>query len=108
GYGESGGGLAAPVFVDFMRMALEGRPPTEFRPPEGMRLLAVDRRTGRLAQPGASGTTMEAFKPGTAPCSDDCPVIDDQGLADIAGSDTDTRVVPAALRERLLANPGLY
>ncbi len=108
GYGESGGGLAAPVFVDFMRVAVEGRPPAEFRLPEGMRLLAVDRRTGRLAQPGASGTTMEAFKPGTAPCSDDCPVIDDDGLADIAGSAADTKPVPTALREKLLANPGLY
>lgn len=108
GYGESGGGLAAPVFVDFMRVALEGRPRNEFQPPEGMRLLAVDRRTGRRAPPGSPGTTMEAFKPGTAPCPDDCPVIDGDGQADVAGSTTDTIAVPAALREKLLASPGLY
>ncbi len=33
GKGNTGGGLAAPVFLDFMKSALNGKPPVDFRVP---------------------------------------------------------------------------
>lgn len=67
GRGSTGGGLAAPVFKDFMAKALEGKDPVDFRVPEGMKLIAIDRKSGMRANEGAPGSIMEAFKPGTGP-----------------------------------------
>ncbi|EXL09990.1 penicillin-binding protein 1A [Aquamicrobium defluvii] len=67
GRGTTGGGLAAPVFKDFMRVALDGTPNVDFKVPEGMNLVSIDRKTGMQATPGQPGTIVEAFKPGTGP-----------------------------------------
>ena len=67
GKGTTGGGLAAPVFKDFMRVALDGTPKVDFVVPEGMTLISIDRKTGMQAAQGAPGTILEAFKPGTGP-----------------------------------------
>jgi penicillin-binding protein 1A len=69
GKGNTGGGLAAPVFLDFMKVALEGKKPADFRVPRGLTLIPIDRKTGLQAQAGQPGVIMEAFKPGTAPPS---------------------------------------
>jgi penicillin-binding protein 1A len=67
GNGSTGGGLAAPVFKEFMADVLKDKQPVDFRVPEGMRMIAVDRQTGMQAYPGQDGAIMEAFKPGTGP-----------------------------------------
>jgi len=55
----------APIFRDFMRMALKDTPDTPFRIPPGIKLISVDVKTGMRAT--GPGTIMEAFKPGTGP-----------------------------------------
>ncbi|GGD25454.1 penicillin-binding protein 1A [Aureimonas glaciei] len=72
GHGETGGGLAAPIFLEFMTKAIAGKPPVNFRVPEGMTMVSIDRKTG-MASSGA-GSIMEAFKPGTGP-SDSYQII---------------------------------
>ena len=72
GRGSTGGGLAAPIFTEFMQAALEGKQPVDFRVPRGIRLIPINRKTGLLANAGAAaeeggGVIMEAFKPGTSP-----------------------------------------
>jgi penicillin-binding protein 1A len=62
----SGGSLAAPIFRDFMKVALSDKPAVPFRVPAGIKLIRVDPRTGMRASPGSS-VILEAFKPGTAP-----------------------------------------
>ncbi|HSX75773.1 MAG TPA: penicillin-binding protein 1A [Shinella sp.] len=69
GRGGTGGSLAAPIFNDFMQVALEGTRPTKFIVPEGMQFIAVNRKTGMEAFEGEPDTIMEAFKPGTGPAS---------------------------------------
>lgn len=105
GYGETGGGLAAPIFIDFMKVALEGKPVADFHPPAGMIFQAVDRKTGRTAEQGAPGTIVEAFKPGTGPCDGSCTIIDDREIAELPGDDADANLSPE-LREKLLNNTG--
>ena len=68
------GVYAAPIFRDFMMGALKDKPDTPFRVPAGIKLIAIDPKTG-LRSNGA-GTILEAFKPGTAP-PDTFPVMDD-------------------------------
>ncbi|MDF1634864.1 penicillin-binding protein 1A [Mycoplana sp. MJR14] len=67
GRGATGGSLSAPLFNDFMQAATEGTQPTKFLVPEGMQMIAVDRKTGMAAVEGDPDTIMEAFKPGTGP-----------------------------------------
>ena len=67
GKGNTGGGLAAPIFTAFMKEALADEPVTDFRVPFGIRLYPINGKTGLLASAGRPGTIMEAFKPGTEP-----------------------------------------
>jgi penicillin-binding protein 1A len=62
----SGGSLAAPIFREFMKVALADKPAVPFRVPAGIKLIRVDPRTGMRAVPGGA-QILEAFKPGTAP-----------------------------------------
>ena len=55
----------APIFRDFMKMALKDMPDTPFRVPAGIKLISVNVHTGMRAT--GPGTILEAFKPGTAP-----------------------------------------
>ncbi|MCB1497887.1 MAG: penicillin-binding protein 1A [Bauldia sp.] len=67
GRANTGGHLAAPIFTEFMQQALVDADPVPFRIPDGMTLIPINRSTGRVAQEGAPGTVLEAFKPGTGP-----------------------------------------
>jgi penicillin-binding protein 1A len=67
GRGGTGGALSAPIFNEFMQDALKGEKPEKFIVPEGMKLIAVNRKTGMQAAEGDPDTIMEAFKPGTGP-----------------------------------------
>ncbi len=69
GRSATGGGLAAPIFADFMSAALEGQPRTEFQVPRGISLIPIDRRTGLQVAGGTDGSILEAFRPGTSPPS---------------------------------------
>jgi penicillin-binding protein 1A len=70
GSGNTGGVIAAPIFTDFMKVALADRPPVPFRVPPGLTLVPIDRRTGLRASTedgDTSSVILEGFKPGTAP-----------------------------------------
>ncbi|MGB6175323.1 MAG: penicillin-binding protein 1A [Methylocella sp.] len=57
----------APIFRDFMKMALAGKPDTPFRAPPGIKLIWVNAKTGIRTSASSQGALQEAFKPGTAP-----------------------------------------
>ncbi len=102
GHGSTGGVMAAPVFRDFMAQALAGQPPQEFKVPDGMVLIPIDRKTGMRAF-GGEGSIIEAFKPGTGP-SDVYSVIGGDGVAMSAP----TTVNPEADRAAVTGTGGLY
>src|SRR5690606_1248991 len=56
GRGEYGGRAALPIWIDYMRVALEGREPVPLVPPSGMVEVAVG-PGGRLLPAGSTGTT---------------------------------------------------
>ena len=51
GYREYGGKAALPIWIDYMRVALEGRPVMPLEPPAGMVLVHVD-ESGRISAEG--------------------------------------------------------
>ncbi len=67
GKGETGGGVASPIFRDFMKMATRGKKAIPFRIPPGIRLVRINRKTGVRASRGDPNAILEAFKPGTSP-----------------------------------------
>jgi penicillin-binding protein 1A len=104
GRGSTGGALAAPVFNEFMQGALEGTRPADFRVPQGMKLIAINRKTGMQAFEGEGDVIMEAFKPGTGP-SDVYSVI---GLEEFATGDAITTISPQANQAVVNGAGGLY
>jgi penicillin-binding protein 1A len=69
GRDATGGGVAAPVFRDFMKLALADKPAVPFRIPPGIQLIRINRKTGFRAAAGDPNAILEAFKPGTQPPS---------------------------------------
>lgn len=67
GSAATAGQYAAPVFRDFMQMALKDKPATPFRVPAGIKLIRVNASTGTRAGGEGGGTILEAFKPGQSP-----------------------------------------
>jgi penicillin-binding protein 1A len=103
GKGSTGGGLAAPVFKEFMAEVLKDKKPVEFRVPDGMKMIAIDRKTGMRAEEGAAGTIVEAFKPGTGP-ADSYWVI---GMDEMAEGSREA-ISPSANRAISSGGGGLY
>lgn len=102
GRSSTGGGLAAPIFTDFMEMALDETAPIPFRVPPGMTFIPINRQTGLTAQPGDPGTILEAFKPGTGP-PDTYSII---GYTDASGRPL--TVAPESDRAIISGTGGLY
>lgn len=67
GKGNTGGAVAAPIFGNFMKVALAGTPPAPFRIPQGTKLVRVNLQTGLRAAPGDPNAILEAFKPEEEP-----------------------------------------
>ncbi len=67
GKGNTGGHIAAPIFGNFLKMAIADKPPAPFRVPPGVKLVRVSLKTGLRTQPGDTDGIMEAFKPGEEP-----------------------------------------
>lgn len=72
GYAQ-GGTLAAPVFQEFAEKAMKGMPKTPFVAPRGIRMVKVDRRTGKRVFGGwptdepRAAVIWDVFKPETEP-----------------------------------------
>jgi penicillin-binding protein 1A len=67
GKGETGGRAALPIWLDFMRPALAGRPARDFVAPGGVVFARIDAKTGGLASASSESTLFQAFLEGTEP-----------------------------------------
>jgi penicillin-binding protein 1A len=67
GWGESGSTTAVPGWVDFMKVALEKRPKSDFPRPPGILVVSIDPLTGLLARADQEDAIEEEFLDGTAP-----------------------------------------
>ena len=59
---DTGGGVAAPIFRDFMKAALADKTDVPFRVPDSVKLVRVNATTGQPAQAGDTNVIMEAFR----------------------------------------------
>ena len=64
---ETGGRAALPMWIDFMRVALEGRPERFLEQPDGLVSVRIDPHTGKLAEAGDPDAIFEYFHAERAP-----------------------------------------
>lgn len=62
GRGEFGAKAALPIWINYMRVALDGRAETPFVPPPGISTARIDPATGYLASSDDSNSILEIFK----------------------------------------------
>lgn len=91
GWGEAGATTALPAWLSFMKVASEGKPPTEFPKPGSIVTASVDPATGLLPYPGQSDAVEEEFLEGTVPTEVAKPDAGPEGGAPDAGPDDETR-----------------
>jgi penicillin-binding protein 1A len=65
GRAETGGRAALPIWIDFMRVALDGTPEKPLDPPPGIVKLMVNSETGKPAAPDDPAAIEEYFIEGT-------------------------------------------
>lgn len=59
---ETGGRAALPMWIDFMKVALQGLPEVPLEQPVDMVTVRIDPETGLLARPGATDAIYETFR----------------------------------------------
>jgi penicillin-binding protein 1A len=67
GKDETGSRAASPIWVNFMKTVMNGKPIQHFPVSPGIVFAKVDADTGLLASPSSENTFFECFKEGTAP-----------------------------------------
>lgn len=67
GYRETGSRAALPIWLAFMKKALDDRAPEDFIAPEGVLFKQIDPRNGLLSTEKCRQSVLEAFLPGTEP-----------------------------------------
>lgn len=77
---EYGANVALPVWIDYMKVALDGKPESKLPQPEGLVTLRISPETGRLARQGDSDAIFEIFRKDHAPTTvgeDNLPSFND-------------------------------
>ena len=80
---ETGSKAALPIWIDFMRTALAGKPEKMLPRPEGLVTVKINAETGEAATDQDTDTVFEIFR------SENAPVIDSNspGIAPVTGGD---------------------
>jgi penicillin-binding protein 1A len=97
GWGEAGAATALPAWISFMKVASEGKPPTEFPKPGTIINANVDPATGLLPYPGQSDAIEEEFLDGTIPTEMAKPDAGLEAAAPDAGPDDETQAAKPQL-----------
>ncbi|HYQ71028.1 MAG TPA: penicillin-binding protein 1A [Gammaproteobacteria bacterium] len=88
GRGETGGRSALPMWIDYMREALQGIKEVIEQPPEGLVTVRIDPVTGLLARSGQQDAIFETFMEDSVPTRTSDPAAAD-GLPGGGGAATD-------------------
>jgi len=87
GFGETGGRAALPMWIDFMRAALQGVPDHAFEQPPGLVTVRIDPETGLLADSKDRKAIFETFLADHVPTREAGP-----GTAETGGEDGSTTI----------------
>lgn len=68
---EYAAGLALPLWIDFMKVALKGKPEGEMKQPENVVAVRIDPSSGLLARPNQANGIIEYFRNKEVPAEED-------------------------------------
>jgi penicillin-binding protein 1A len=68
---EYAAGLALPLWIDFMKVALKDKPVREVRQPENIVAVRIDPSSGLLAKPNQTNGIIEFFRTNEVPAEED-------------------------------------
>jgi penicillin-binding protein 1A len=68
---EYAAGLALPLWIDFMKVALKGKPESEMKQPENVVAVRIDPNSGLLAKPNQANGIIEYFRNKEVPSEED-------------------------------------
>jgi penicillin-binding protein 1A len=101
GASGTGGKVAAPIWLDFMLRALEGKPVTDFEMPEDIGCVNIDPETGLRARDTELDSVLECFKVGTEPVefSPEWKVDPDEGSESLTIEEIVTPIDPELIEK---------
>lgn len=70
GYGETGARTALPMFIDYMSAVIDRYGAEEFKVPDGITHLMINKKTGRPLPPGSGEGFLESYVEGFDPNSE--------------------------------------
>ncbi|MFO7594003.1 MAG: penicillin-binding protein 1A [Pseudomonadota bacterium] len=82
GRSETGARAALPMWIDYMREALRGKPESTMAQPEGMISVRIDAKTGTYTSANNPEAMFELFRAENAPQPEDVPYGGDGGNSD--------------------------
>ena len=68
---EYAAGLALPLWIDFMKEALKGKPESEIKQPDNVVAVRIDPISGLLAKPNQENGIIEYFRDKEVPAEED-------------------------------------
>lgn len=83
--GEYGSKAALPVWVDFMKTYLEGKPERSMAQPPGIVTVRIDPETGKRARPGQADAIFEVFRVENAPEEEAAPSVPANSVEEASG-----------------------
>ena len=93
---ETGGRAALPMWIDYMRVALDGMPESLKEQPEGLVTVRIDSETGKRATVDTVNSRFEIFREENAPAETRLVQTSDGGEVEIAtdnSSETEEEIV---------------
>lgn len=88
GKGETGGKVALPMWIEFMRTALDDLPEKPLLPPDGITQAYINPEDGLLLSPDSRGGIWEYFTNETVPTRNSVPNQPEYELDDLEASET--------------------
>jgi penicillin-binding protein 1A len=88
---ETGSSAALPVWIDFMKTALAGKPEKQLPPPEGLVTMKINAETGRAATDVDTNTIFEIFR------RENVPTVSNAAPAELPANGDDAAAIPEQL-----------
>ena len=88
---ETGSSAALPLWIDFMRVALAGKPEKQLPRPDGLVTIKINAETGEAATDADTNTVFEIFRKERA------PVADSAAPSEIPANSDDAQAIPEQL-----------
>jgi len=88
---ETGSSAALPVWIDFMKTALAGKPEKQLPPPEGLVTMKINAETGRAATDVDTNTIFEIFR------KENVSTVSNAAPAELPANGDDAAAIPEQL-----------